>query len=308
MRLHPNAKTTPKSRAELVEQVLVSRTSAAEVAEAFAISERTVWKWVKRYRSEGSGGLRDRSCAPKTIPHKTPLEREQRIRTLRDRRLVAWQIAGALRMARSTVAAVLRRLGLGKLRPLGPEAPVVRYERKHAGELVHIDTKRLGRFEKVGHRIHGDRTKRSDSPGWEFAYVCVDDASRLAYVEIHPDEHAETATGFLARAIKGFASLAIRVERVMSDNALCFLSHSFQDTCRQLGVRHLRTRPYRPQTNGKAERFIQTLLREWAYARPYSSSNARAKALPAWLDYYNRRRPHGSLGDLPPASRVLLRQ
>ena len=207
-------------------------------------------------------------------------------------------------MPRSTVAAVLKRLGLERLSRLEPKPPVVRYERARAGELVHLDTKKLGRFRQVGHRVTGDRRRRHGRGGWEFAHVCVDDHSRLAYVEVLADERAETAVGFLQRALRWFRRQGISVERVLTDNGSCYTAHVFQDACRDHAVRHLRTRPYRPETNGKAERFIQTLLREWAYRRPYRTSNQRRKQLQPWLRYYNRQRPHSALKGQPPCVRI----
>lgn len=207
-------------------------------------------------------------------------------------------------MPRSTVAAVLKRLGLERLSRLEPKAPVVRYERDRPGELLHLDTKKLGRFRRVGHRITGDRQRRHRRGGWEFAHVCIDDHSRLAYVEVLPDERAETAVAFLRRALRWFRRHGIRTERIMTDNGGCYVSHAFQDACRDLDVRQLRTRPYRPETNGKAERFIQTMLREWAYQRPYRTSNQRRKQLEPWLRYYNRERPHSALKGLPPYERI----
>jgi len=207
-------------------------------------------------------------------------------------------------MPRSTVAAVLKRRGLERLSRLTPKPAVVRYERQHPGELLHLDTKKLGRFRRVGHRITGDRTQGSPYAGWEFMHVCIDDHSRLAYVERLSDERPETTTAFLRRAVRWFRHQGIRTERVMTDNGNGYVAHAFADVCRELGLRHLRTRPYTPRTNGKAERFIQTLLREWAYARPYRTSNQRTKRLAPWLRYYNHQRPHSALRGLPPQSRI----
>jgi transposase InsO family protein len=207
-------------------------------------------------------------------------------------------------MPRSTVAAVLARCGLEQLSRLHPKPAVVRYEREQPGELLHLDTKKLGRFRRVGHRITGDRQRRHRRGGWEFAHVCVDDHSRLAYVEMLADEQAETTAAFLERAIRWFQRQGIRIQRVLTDNGGGYVSHHFREACQELGLRHLRTRPYRPETNGKAERFIQTMLREWAYRRPYRTSNQRTKQLAPWLRYYNRQRPHGALSGLPPQSRI----
>jgi transposase InsO family protein len=207
-------------------------------------------------------------------------------------------------MPRSTVAAVLKRRGLERLSRLAPKRAVVRYERQRPGELLHLDTKKLGRFRRVGHRVTGDRRRAHGRGGYEFAHVCIDDHSRLAYVEILPDERAETAAAFVRRAVRWLRQQGIRAERVLTDNGGCYVSHDFADACRELQVQPRRSRPYRPETNGKAERFIQTLLREWAYARPYRTSNQRAKRLAPWLRYYNRQRPHSALRGLPPQSRI----
>jgi transposase InsO family protein len=207
-------------------------------------------------------------------------------------------------MALSTVSAILKRLGLGRLRALEPRPAVQRYERARAGELLHVDTKRLARIRGVGHRIHGDRSRRVAGVGYEWAHVCIDDASRVAYVEMLPSERAEDAVGFLRRAVGWFRRQGVRVERVMTDNARAYDAHLHREACAELGLRHLRTRPYTPRTNGKAERLIQTLLREWAYARPFRSSNERRQALPGWLQHYNRRRPHWSLNLQTPMSRL----
>ena len=278
--------------------------AVSDAAQAAGISERTAYRWLARYRAEGPQGLRDRPCTARRIA-RTSRKRVQRIEGLRRRhRLTAAQIALRLSMPRSTVAAVLKRLGLERVTRLEPKPPVVRYERDRPGELLHLDTKKLGRFRKVGHRITGDRRRTANRGGWEFAHVCIDDHSRLAYVEVLADECAETAVGFLKRALRWYRRQGIPVERIMTDNGGCYVSRVFQQACREHEVRHLRTRPYRPQTNGKAERFIQTLIREWAYKRPYRTSNQRRKQLNPWLRYYNRQRPHSALGAKPPFERI----
>ena len=305
MKLHPNAKTTPYSRELIVDRVLRLGWSVEDAAQATGVSVRTTYRWIARYRAEGREGLRDRSCRARHIAHRTPEGRAVRIERLRRRhRLTGAQIAVRLRMPRSTVAAVLKRRGLERLSRLEPKPPVIRYERERPGELLHLDTKKLGRFRRVGHRITGDRRRAHRRGGWEFAHVCIDDHSRLAYVEVLPDERAETAAAFLKRALRWYQRRGVRAERVLTDNGGCYVSHAFHDACDQLDVRHRRTRPYRPQTNGKAERFIQTLLREWAYNRPYRTSNQRTKQLVRWLRYYNEQRPHGALAGLPPMSRI----
>jgi transposase InsO family protein len=236
------------------------------------------------------------------VPHRTSPGRERQIEKLRHRRQTALQIARRLGVPRSTVAAVLKRRGLERLSKLTPKPPVVRYERERPGELLHLDIKKLGRIRGVGHRIHGNRRTRQRGIGWEFVHVCIDDHSRVAYVEVLPDERGETATAFLHRAVRWFRRRGVTTQAVITDNGSCYISHVFNDALH--GVRHIYTKPYRPQTNGKAERFIQTMLREWAYARPYRTSNQRTKALPKWLREYNEQRPHGALGYRAPMTRI----
>jgi transposase InsO family protein len=304
VKLHPNAKLTPFARELLVDRVRRLGWSIQDAAQAAGVSRRTGYRWLARERREGLAGLQDRPSRPRRIPHRTGRHRGDRIERLRRRRLTAAQIALRLAMPRSTVAAVLKRRGLERLSCLTPKAVAVRYERQRPGELLHLDVKKLGRFRRVGHRITGDRTRSSRRAGWEFVHVCIDDHSRLAYVETLADERAETTTAFLRRAVRWFRRQGIRAERVMTDNGSGYVAHAFAKTCHELGLRHLRTRPYTPRTNGKAERFIQTMLREWAYARPYRTSNQRTKRLVPWLRYYNRQRPHSALRGLPPHSRI----
>jgi transposase InsO family protein len=304
VKLHPNARLTPFARELLVDRVRRLGWPIQDAAQAAGVSLRTVYRWLARERQEGRAGLQDRPSRPRRIPHRTGCHRAERIERLRRRRLTAAQIAARLAMPRSTVAAVLKRRGLERLSRLTPKPAAVRYERKCPGELLHLDVKKLGRFRRVGHRITGDRARNSRRAGWEFVHVCVDDHSRLAYVETLADERGDTTTAFLRRAVRWFRRQGIRAERVMTDNGSGYLAHAFADACREFGLRHLRTRPYTPRTNGKAERFIQTLLREWAYARPYRTSNQRTKRLVPWLRYYNRQRPHSALRGLPPHSRI----
>jgi transposase InsO family protein len=288
--------------------------SLAAAAEAAGVSGRTAAKWVRRFRSEGLAGLQDRSSAPRRRPTRTPAERVEAIRKLRLLRLTAAEIAELLSMALATVSRWLKRIGLGKRSRLEPPEPANRYERSRPGELVHVDIKKLGRFLRPGKRVTGHQRGRASKTtaagrgrglvGWDFVHVCVDDATRLAYVELLPDERATSAAAFLERAVAWFADRGVQVERVMSDNGSCYVSHEHARVCAALGLRHLRTRPYRPRTNGKAERFIQTLQNDWAYGRVYASSNERSRQLPAWLNHYNYRRPHGSLGHRPPAARL----
>lgn len=304
MRLHPNAKTTPYTREQIVERVLRLGWAVSDAAQAAGVSERTVYRWMARFRAEGRAGLRDRDCRARRI-RRTPEGRAARIERLRRRqRLTGAEIAARVGMPRSTVAAVLKRRGLERLSRLDPRPPVVRYERDRPGELLHLDIKKLGRFRRIGHRITGNRHRRHRRGGWEFVHVCIDDHSRLGYVEILADETAETAAGFLQRAVHWFRRRGIRTERILTDNGGCYVSQVFRAACRGLDVRHLRTKPYRPETNGKAERFIQTLLREWAYKRPYRTSNQRKRQLEPWLRYYNQQRPHGALAGRPPQSRI----
>jgi len=303
MKLHGNARTCPKSRKLLVERVLALGWSLSQAAAAAGVSERTAAKWVARFRAEGELGLSDRSSAPKRIPHRTPADRVRSIEALRRLRMTAAEIAEALGMALSTVSLWLKRIGLGKRSRLNPPEPPNRYERRRPGELVHVDVKKLGRFGVPGKRMVGNR-HASRGYGWDFVHVMIDDHSRLAYAEILGDERGETAVGFLRRGLRWFARLGVRVERVMTDNGSPYVSIAHADACRELGLSHLRTRPYRPRTNGKAERFIQTLQNEWAYGRLYASSTERAAALRPFLLHYNFRRRHGSLGHQAPATRL----
>ena len=311
MKLHRNARTCPKSRALIAARVIDQGWSLRSAAEAAGVSEPTARKWVRR--AVAGESLEDRSSAPRRIPHRTADERVEAIRALRKLRMTAAQIAELLGMALSTVSLWLKRIGLGKRSRLAPPEPANRYERRRAGELVHIDIKKLGRILAAGHRVTGSRrlqrSHRVDGvlrglAGWEFVHVCVDDHSRLAYVEVLGAEDAATAIGFLRRALAWFRERGVVVERVMTDNGPAYVSHAHAAACRELGLRHLRTRPYRPRTNGKAERFIQTLLREWAYGRIYGSSAERTAQLPRWLDHYNFKRPHGALSHKPPGSRL----
>jgi transposase InsO family protein len=303
MKLHANARTCPKSRKLLVSRIEEGGWSLMAAAEAAGISERTAAKWRARWRAEGEAGLADRSSAPKRIPHRTPSPVVEAITALRRLRMTAAEIAEVLGLALSTVSAWLKRVGLGRRSRLEPPEPPNRYERSRPGELIHVDVKKLGRFGVAGKRAIGKR-HASRGYGWECCHVCVDDATRLAYVEVLPDERGETSSAFLRRAVAWFAERGVRVERVMTDNGSPYVSTVHAATCRELGIRHLRTRPYRPRTNGKAERFIQTMLREWAYGRLYGSSAERRGQLAGWLNRYNYHRKHGSLGHRPPPARL----
>ena len=309
MDVHKNARLTPKGRGEMVRRVLAGE-AVAPVAAAFSTTVKTVNKWVRRFRAEGPGGLEDRSSRPRRLHKPTPPEVVEQIIFLRRQRFCGRQIAKETGVSPATVSRVLRAARLSRARDLDPPAPVVRYERAAPGEMIHIDIKKLGRFEKPGHRVTGDRTGQSNNrgAGWEFVHVCVDDHSRVAFSQIHPDETKESAVPFLKAAVAYYASLGVTVSRVMTDNGSCYKSHAFRDACRDLGLKHIRTKPYTPKTNGKAERFIQTSLREWAYAHTYDSSDHRADQLPAWLHRYNWHRPHGGIRSQTPISRLGLDQ
>jgi transposase InsO family protein len=309
MNVHKNARLTPHGRERIVRQVESGQTPQA-VGKAAGVCPRTVRKWVDRYRREGLGGLQDRSSRPHRLHRPTPAEIVEQVGTLRRRRYTGKQIAAEVGVSPATVSRILRRLGLNKLRALEPAEPIRRYEREHPGELIHIDIKKLGRIDGIGHRITGDRSRQSNRRsrgqglGWEFVHVCIDDASRVAFVQVMPDEKKQSAVPFLKAAVAYYASLGVSVARVMTDNGSCYKSFDFRDACRELGLRHIRTKAYRPQTNGKAERFIQTALREWAYAVAYTHSDGRTAELPIWLHRYNWHRPHGSLKAKTPISRL----
>jgi transposase InsO family protein len=305
MNLHANAPFGPKGRLTMTRRVTEQGWSLTEAAEAAGVSERTVCKWVGRYRAEGEAGLLDRSSEPRSVPHRTPSDRVEAIAALRRLRMTGPEIAECLGMALSTVSVVLRRIGLGKLSRLEPQEPPNRYERSRAGDLIHIDVKKLVRIQRgAGHRVTGRRTSQAKGAGWEFVHVCVDDATRLAYVEVLPNERAKTAIGFLQRAVAFYAAHGITVEQLMTDNGNAYRSTAHAIACRVLGIGHIRTRPYRPRTNGKAERFIRTMLGGWAYGAIYRDSTERTAALSGWLDFYNWRRPHGSLAHKPPGARL----
>jgi transposase InsO family protein len=316
MEVHARAPLSPIGRRRVVDRVVCEGWSVTAAAAAAAVSERTVYRWLARFRSDGQAGLVDRPPVPRRVPRRTPADRVRAICALRRLRLTAAEIAERLSMPLSTVSAVLKREGLGKRSRLEPREPVNRYERARPGELVHIDVKKLGRIQGgPGKRATGRRERwaptRTDAAGvrhqqigWEYVHVAVDDFSRLAYVEVLSDEKAATAIRFLERALAFFARHGIRVERVMTDNGPAYVSHAHRIACQQLGIRHMRTQPYRPRTNGKAERFIQTLTRRWAHGRTYNSSAERTATLTSWLDHYNFKRPHGSLSHKPPGSRL----
>jgi transposase InsO family protein len=299
--MHPRARTTPLSRAEIIALVAAGE-SIAEVARRFAISRQTVYKWLRRYRG-GDIGLADRRPIAKHLPTRISARLERAIAKLRrNRRLLGWQIAVALEIPRSTVIKVLKRLGMARLKDLEPPRLFQRYAYARPGQLVHIDIKKLGRFSRIGHRIHGDRTIRSEGAGYDFLFVAVDDCSRSARVRRYDNEDAKNAADFLKRVILDYQRRGVRVERVMTDNGKVFTSFAFQLVLREFAVRHILTPIYTPRWNGKAERFIQSMLREWAYAIAYRDSNERLLALPAWVRYYNQERLHTALNYLTPAA------
>jgi transposase InsO family protein len=309
MDIHKNARLTPHGRALIVRQVMSGQAPQA-VAVTVGVCPRTIRKWVIRYRLEGLSGLQDRSSRPRRLRQPTPQAIVAQVETLRRQRWTGQQISLAVGVSPATVSRILKRLGLNKLTALEPAEPVRRYERAHPGELIHIDIKKLGKIDGIGHRITGDRTGQSrrrgrgEGLGWEFVHVCIDDASRVAFVQVMPDEKKESAVAFLKAAVAYYQSLGITVARVMTDNGSCYRSRDFRDACHDLRLKHIRTRPYTPKTNGKAERFIQTALREWAYARAYTHSTMRTAELPHWLHRYNWHRPHASLKARTPISRL----
>jgi transposase InsO family protein len=304
MKLHANARTCPHSRRLAVDRVVGHGWTLTAAAEAAGVSVRTVSKWLRRYRDEGEQGLLDRCSAPASVPLRTGESRVAVIASLRRLRMTGAEIAETLAMPASTVSGILTRIGLGKLWRLEPLEPANRYEKKRPGELVHVDVKKLGRIGRPGHRVNGDRRTRTRGIGWEYVHVAIDDATRLVYVEVLDDEKAVTAVGFLRRAVAHFAGFGIRVERLMTDNGSAYRATIHALACKALGIKHLRTRPYRPRTNGKAERFIRTMLGGWAYGAIYRDSDERRRALAGWLDFYNHRRPHRSLGRQAPLERL----
>jgi transposase InsO family protein len=314
MNLHANAALSWSGRRRLCELVVDQGWTVAAAAASAGVSVRCARKWTSRYRLEGPAGLVDRSSAPRRVANRTPDDRVAAIVRLRRLRFTAAEIAETLGMALSTVSGILSRSGMGRLGRLGLEQPV-RYERCRPGELIHIDVKKLGRVRGVGHRISGSRASQAKTrrvgrlrevKGWEYVHIAVDDYSRLAYAEVLDDEKAATAAGFLHRAVSFYRRHGISVERVLTDNGGCYRATMHALACRRLGIRHLRTRPYRPQTNGKAERFIRTLLAGWAYGAIYGSSRERTAALDGWLWHYNHQRKHSALGHQPPVSRTNL--
>lgn len=307
MNIHKNARLTPLRREEMALAVIAGL-PVSQAARVYGVSAKIVARWVERFRAGGRDAMLDRTSRPHSIPRQTGQALAERIIALRRQRLTGKHIAIQTGVSPATVSRVLKRAGLSRLKDIEPAVPVVRYDYAQPGGLIHLDIKRLGRFERVGHRITGNRTGQSNSRGvgWEYVHVCIDDASRIAFTDIFPDEKAASATTFLKRAIAYYQTLGITVTRVMTDNGSCYKAHAFRDLCKELGLKHIRTRPYTPKTNGKAERFIQTALREWAYARAYDTSEQRKQSLPNWTHMYNWHRPHGSLKSKPPISRLEL--
>jgi transposase InsO family protein len=311
MELHANAALSLNKRRLLARRIVEEGWSLSEAAAAAEVSERTAAKWAARLRSDGEAGLLDRSSAPLRVANRTPEERIEAIAALRRLRFTGAQIAELLAMPEQTVSGILKRIGMGRLGRIGLE-PARRYERSRPGELVHVDVKKLGRIARPGHAVLGGQPARAQrgyhrklhSQGWEYVHIAIDDATRLAYVELLGDERAKTAVAFFRRALAFFARYGIKVERVLSDNGSCYRAQLHAIACRALGVRHLRTRPYRPQTNGKAERFIRTMLGGWAYGAIYRDSAERRAALDGWLWHYNHERPHRALGRRTPAARL----
>jgi transposase InsO family protein len=301
MNLHSRARTCPESRALLVQRIEKDHWTVAQAAAAAGVSRRTANKWRSRFHAEGLGGLQDRSSRPHRCPMRLDSSRQELILQLRRSRKTIVQIAAALQLDRSRVARVLRRHGLSRLRSLEPPIPVRRYEWARPGDMLHLDVKKLGKVKGLGHRVTGDRSNRlrNRGIGWDFVHVCVDDASRVAYVEVLADELGQTTAGFLERAIAHYRELGVRTRRVLTDNGSPYLSRAFAQACARGRVRHRRTKPYTPRTNGKAERFIQSMLRECAYERPFYSSAERRRALAGWIRHYNGRRAHAALGTTP---------
>jgi transposase InsO family protein len=310
MGVHRNAPLTPKGREAMARSVVEGGRTKAAAARQFNTTAKTVAKWVERFRAEGVDGLRDRSSRPHSLPSQTPPATCAAVEALRRQRHPGKQIAAEVGVCPATVSRILQRLGLNRMRDLEPADPIRRYEREHPGELIHLDIKKLGKFNRVGHRITGDRRGQSNlrsrgkGTGWEYVHVCIDDASRIAFSKVMKNERRGCAVAFLKAAIDYYAILGVKVERVMTDNGACYKSFAFRKACKRLGLKHIRTKPYTPKTNGKAERFIQTSLREWAYARAYNTSQERTADLPRWLHRYNWHRPHGSIGSKPPISRL----
>lgn len=304
MNSHKHARLTACGRALLCQRVLERGWKVRDASDAAGVSERTAYKWLARYRAEGSDGLTDRSSRPKRSPQAISAEQREHFERLRRQRWPLWRIAKHSGCSLATLSRCMKRIGLSRLSALQTPAPVVRYERQSPGELLHIDIKKLGRIQGIGHRITGDRTlNRNRGIGWDAVHLAIDDHSRVSFAQVLPDETAASCVQFLRHAVAHYAGLGVRIERVMTDNGTGY-KKLFEAACQELGIRHIRTRPYTPKTNGKAERFVQTSLREWAYAQPYESSAQREAALQFFLHRYNWHRPHSALNHQPPMSRI----
>ena len=310
MNIHKNARLTPHGRERLVRRMLSGQSPGA-AARAEGVCPRTARKWLARFKAGGAEDLRDRSSRPSRLRALTAPSVVDQIIRLRRQRWIGKHIARETGVSPATVSRVLKRAGLSRLKDLDPAEPVRRYERKTPGEIIHLDIKKLGRFERTGHRITGDRTRQSNPRarkeggyGWEYVHVAIDDHSRLSFSQVHANEKAVSAIAHLKAAYHWYKKLGVKVERVMTDNGACYKSKAFAKVCRDLKIKHIRTKPYTPKTNGKAERFIQTALREWAYARAYDTSDQRAADLPIWSHMYNWHRPHGGINDQTPISRL----
>ena len=310
MNVHKNAPLTPKGREYLV-GLIASGLTLKAASQAVGVSARTAGKWYRRYKKQGLAGLEDRSSRPHRLRQPTPSDVVKWIIDLRHQRLTGKHIARMVGVSPATVSRVLARAGLSRLRDLEPKQPERRYVHDHPGDMIHLDIKKFGRFERPGHRVTGCRIGQSNPQsrpqggyGWEYLHVCIDDASRIAFTDLYPDEKKESAVAFLDAALDYYKSLGVTVTRVMTDNGACYISHAFAAACKRLGLKHIRTKPYTPRTNGKAERFIQSAIREWAYARPYQTSEHRKTELPKWTHMYNWHRPHGGIKDQTPISKL----
>ncbi len=305
MNTHKNARLTFRGRVLLVERVLDQGMHPIDAAQAMGVSARTAYKWLRRYRLDGEAALFDRSCRPRRCPHQLSAHRREQIIALRRQRHIYPQISRATSVPVSTISRVLRSVGLNRLAALEPRQPAARYEHDAPGDLLHLDIKKLGRFDRPGHRVTGDRQAgRSRHAGWDYVHVAIDDHSRVAHATIWPNEKATSARQALIAALRYYRGLGVRFSAVLTDNGACYHSRRFAKVCRRLGLKHRRTRAYRPRTNGKAERLIQTALHEWAYAHTYKNAAQRAAVLPYWLHDYNWHRPHASLDHQPPISRL----
>ena len=306
MQLHSNAKLTPSARLLLVQRITQENWTVSEAAEAAGISRRTAHKWLSRFRSEGAKSLCDRSSRPHTSPRETSPGKVERIERLRRKQFSADRISERMNIPRSTVSAILKRIGIPRLKCLEVKEPVRRYEKEDPGELLHLDTKTLARIRKIGHRITGNRRDTTSGAGYEYVHVAIDDATRVARAEVLSSLDAQAAIGFLRRTLKWYRARGVKIRGILTDNGSCYISKEFGELCKKHGIRHYRTRPYRPQTNGKAERWIKTLIEEWAYRKPYSSSAKRTQALAHWVRRYNTKRKHGSLSGMTPYQRLAL--